>query len=166
MIPSTAVIAEYGEQISAFLRRATSKTEGHADLLAYSASLLADLPSLAFICKESPAYAGVAFYGRFKATKLALIKKQAKDNVKGEAALAAIRGGKALQVAAQAKAAWDYLLKEDPESLWAAIYLNLCVAPVSVRVAKARSENGDGESDDESGGDDDSDNDDEDDDDN
>lgn len=106
---------------------------------------MADLPSLAFICKESPAYAGVAFYGRFKATKLALIKKQAKDNMKGAVALAAIREGKALQVAAQAKAGWDFLLKEDPESLWAAIYLNLCVPQVSVRVAKVKSENEDGE---------------------
>jgi hypothetical protein len=43
-------------------------------------------------------------------------------------------------VAASAKAGWDLLLKEDPDALWAAIYMNLCLAPVNVRVAKPTSQ--------------------------
>jgi hypothetical protein len=69
--------------------------------------------------------------------------------------LEAIRAGKALRVAASAKVGWDLLMKEDPNALWAAIYMNLCVAPVSVRVAKASAEDEDGDSDGEDRDDDD-----------
>ncbi len=96
--------------------------------------LLEHLHSLLPAIKESTAYAGVAFYGRFQAVNLKLIKKLAANNVGGVEALDAIRGGKALRVAASAKAGWDLLMKEDPNALWAAIYMNLCLAPVSVRV--------------------------------
>lgn len=146
MIPSTAAIAEYGEQVSSFLRRASSKAEGTAALNAHSSTLLEHLPALLPTIKESSAYAGVAFYGRFQAVNLKLIKKLAADNVAAVAALEAIRAGKALRVAASAKAGWDLLMKEDPNALWAAIYMNLCLAPVSVRVSKASAEDEDGDS--------------------
>ncbi|HEX8312617.1 MAG TPA: hypothetical protein VF614_14945 [Chthoniobacteraceae bacterium] len=143
MIPTNAAIAEYEEQVSSFLRRASSKAEGLAALTAHSATLLEHLPALLPTIKESSAYAGVAFYGRFKAVNLSLIKKQAADNVTAVAALDAIRAGKALRVAASAKVGWDLLMKEDPKALWESIYLNLCLAPVSVRVAKSTGEDGD-----------------------
>jgi hypothetical protein len=149
LIPSNAAIAEYEEQVSSFLRRAGSKAEGIAALNTHASSLLEHLPALLPAIKESAAYAGVAFYGRFKAVNLALIKKQAASNATPVAALDAIRAGKALRVAASAKVGWDLLMKEDPNALWAAIYMNLCLSPVSVRVAKASAEDGeDGEVDD------------------
>lgn len=137
MTPSPAAIAEYGEQVASFLRRAGSKTENVAALNLHAGSLLAELAALLPAIKESSAYAGLAFYGRFQAVNLRLIKKLAATNVASAAALHAIREAKALRVAASAKAGWDLLLKEDPNALWAAIYLNLCTAPVSVRVAKS-----------------------------
>ncbi|RYD65742.1 MAG: hypothetical protein EOP84_31675 [Verrucomicrobiaceae bacterium] len=155
MIPSNAAIAEYGEQVSSFLRRASSKAEGTAALNAHSSTLLEHLSALLPTIKESSAYAGVAFYGRFQAVNLRLIKKLASDNVPSVKALEAIRTGKALRVAASAKVGWDLLLKEDPNALWAAIYLNLCLAPVSVRVAKVKAEIEDGETDNEETEDDD-----------
>lgn len=145
MVPSTAAIAEYGEQVASFLRRASSKAEGTAALNLHASSLLEHLPALLPAIKESPAYAGVAFYGRFKAVNLPLIKKLATNNVGSVAALEAIRAGKALRVAASAKVGWDLLMKEDPNALWAAIYLNLCLSPISVRVSKATSEDEDGD---------------------
>ncbi|MDB6153204.1 MAG: hypothetical protein JWL90_1657 [Chthoniobacteraceae bacterium] len=138
MIPSNAAIAEYEEQVTSFLRRASSKAEGVAALNQHSNALLKDLRALLPAIKESPAYAGVAFYGRFQAVNLSLIKKLAADNVAAVAALEAIRTGKALRVAASAKVGWDLLFKENPGALWAAIYLNLCVKAASVRVAAVR----------------------------
>jgi len=152
LIPSTAAIAEFGEQVSAFLRRAGSKAEGMAALNQHATTLLEHLPSLLPTIKESSAYAGVAFHGRFQAVNLPLIKKLAADNVPTGKALDAIRAGKALRVAASAKAGWDLLMKEDPNALWAAIYLNLCISPVSVRVSKAKAVDEAGESDDEDEG--------------
>jgi hypothetical protein len=95
LIPSNAAIAEYEEQVSSFLRRAGSKAEGIAALNMHASSLLEHLPALLPAIKESSAYAGVAFYGRFKAVNLALIKKQAASNASSVAALDAIRAGKA-----------------------------------------------------------------------
>lgn len=103
----------------------------------------------------------MAFYGRFQAVNLKLIKKLAADNVAAVAALEAIRAGKALRVAASAKAGWDLLMKEDPNALWAAIYMNLCLAPVSVRVSNASAEDEEGDSEDEDRDDDDQEDDDE-----
>ena len=160
MIPSAAAIAEYGEQVSSFLRRASSKAEGTAALNSHSSTLLEHLPALLPTIKESSAYAGVAFYGRFKAVNLPLIKKLAANNVSAVDALEAIRAGKALRVAASAKVGWDLLMKEDPNALWAAIYLNLCLAPISVRVAKVSTDE-DGDGDNENDEDDDRDDDDE-----
>lgn len=161
MIPSTAAIAEYGEQVSSFLRRASSKAEGTAALNTHSSTLLEHLSALLPTIKESSAYAGMAFYGRFQAVNLTLIKKLAATNVPSVAALEAIRAGKALRVAASAKPGWDLLMKEDPNALWAAIYLNLCLKPVSVRVAKATSEDESGDGDDQNSDTDDQDDDDE-----
>jgi hypothetical protein len=138
LTPSPAAIAEYGEQVASFLRRAGSKTENVAALNLHAGSLLAELAALLPAIKESTAYAGIAFYGRFQAVNLRLIKKLAATNVASAAALDAIRAAKALRVAGSAKAGWDLLLKEDPNALWAAIYLNLCTVPVNVRVAKTQ----------------------------
>jgi hypothetical protein len=160
LIPSTAAIAEYGEQVSSFLRRAGSKAEGTAALNTHSSTLLEHLPALLPTIKESTAYAGIAFYGRFQAVNLTLIKKLAANNVSSVAALEAIRAGKALRVAAAAKSGWDLLLKEDPNALWAAIYLNLCLKPVSVRVAKVTAEDESRDGDDETSDTDDQDDDD------
>jgi hypothetical protein len=137
LTPSSSAIAEYGEQVSSFLRRANSKAEGVIALNQYSSSLLENLPSLLPAIRECSSYAGMAFYGRFQAVNLRLIKKLAAENVPSIHALESIRAGKALRVAASAKEGWDFLLKEDPTALWAAIYLNLCTSPVSVRVSKA-----------------------------
>lgn len=147
--------------MSSFLRRAISKAEGTAALNEHSSTLLEHLPALLPTIKESSAYAGVAFYGRFKAVNLPLIKKLAANNVSAVDALEAIRAGKALRVAASAKVGWDLLLKEDPNALWAAIYLNLCLAPISVRVAKVSTEDGDGDADNDNDEDDDREDDDE-----
>jgi hypothetical protein len=149
LIPSTAAIAEYGEQVSAFLRRSGSKAEGIAALNLHASSLLAELGQLLPAIKESSAYAGIAFYGRFQAINLPLIKKLAVSNCPSLDILDAIRAGKALRVAASAKAGWDLLLKEDPNALWAAIYLNLCLQPISVRVSKVSPEAEDGVTDEE-----------------
>lgn len=108
-----------------------------AALQLHAGSLLTDLAALLPTIKEFPAYAGMAFYGRFQAVNLPLIKKLAASEMAALAALEAIRAAKALRVAASAKAGWDLLLKEDPDALWTAIYLNLCTTPVNVRVAKA-----------------------------
>jgi len=148
LIPSTAAIAEYGEQVSAFLRRSGSKAEGIAALNLHASTLLAELSHLLPAIKESSAYAGIAFYGRFQAVNLPLIKKLAASNESSVATLDAIRAHKALRVAASAKAGWDLLLQEDPNALWAAIYLNLCLQPISVRVAKVTSEEHDEPADD------------------
>jgi hypothetical protein len=137
LTPSSSAIAEYGEQVSSFLRRASSKAEGVTALNQHASSLLENLPSLLPAIRECSSYAGMAFYGRFQAVNLRLIKKLATDNVASVQALESIRASKALRVAASAKVGWDFLLKEDPNALWAAIYLNLCTSPVSVRVSKA-----------------------------
>jgi hypothetical protein len=142
MIPSSAAIAEYEEQVTSFLRRASSKAEGIAALNQHSSALLKDLRALLPVIEESPAYAGVAFYGRFQAVNLSLIKKLATANVAAVTALEEIRAAKALRVAASAKLGWDILFKENPGALWAAIYLNLCVKTASVRVAAVRDEDG------------------------
>ncbi len=122
--------------MASFLRRAGSKTENVAALNLHASSLLAELAALLPAIKESSAYAGLAFYGRFQAVNLRLIKHLAATNVASAAALEAIREAKALRISASAKDGWDLLLKKDPNALWAAIYLNLCIAPVSVRVSK------------------------------
>ena len=45
LTPSSSAVAEYGEQVSSFLRRASSKAEGVAALNSYSSSLLENLPA-------------------------------------------------------------------------------------------------------------------------
>jgi hypothetical protein len=137
LTPSSSAIADYGEQVSSFLRRASSKAEGVTALNLHSSSLLENLPALLPAIQECSSYAGMAFYGRFQAVNLRLIKRLATDNVSSERALESIRAGKALRVAASAKMGWDFLLKADPNALWAAIYLNLCTSPISVRVSNA-----------------------------
>lgn len=153
MTPSPAAIAEYGEQIASFLRRGGSKTENLAALQQHANSLFNELKSLLPALKDSPEYAGVAFYGRFQAVNLRLIKKLSAPDVSAVDALAAVREAKALRVAASAKAGWDLLMQNDPDALWTAIYLNLCTAPVNVRVAKAAASDEEGEAHDEDGDD-------------
>lgn len=146
MILASNDIAEYEEQVDSFLRRAKSKAEGEAALAAHSALLLSALPDLLSTMRESPAYAGIAFYGRLKAVDLPLIKRLAAQNVKPEVALAQIRAAKALQVSAAAKKGWDFLLGSDVEALWNAIQLTLC-RPKPVKAVKIPhpDENSDGD---------------------
>lgn len=135
MILEPTAIAEYQEQVASFFRRAKSKAEGEAALLVHGAQLLDILPDLLSTLRDSPAYAGIAFYGRFKALDLKLIKRLATTKTDPAAALAQIRAAKALQVSAVAKKGWDFLLSSDVESLWNAIQLNLCL-PKAAKVEK------------------------------
>ena len=146
MILASAAIAEYEEQVASFFRRAKSKAEGEAALAAHSALLMAALPDLLSTIRESPAYAGIAFYGRLKAVDLPLIKRLVANNATAESAITQIRAAKALQVAASAKKGWDFLLGSDMEALWSAIHLNLC-RPIPVKVEKMPhpDENSDGD---------------------
>jgi hypothetical protein len=135
MILAPSDIAEYEEQIASFFRRTKSKAEGEAALSVHGALLLGALPDLLSTIRDSPAYAGVAFYGRFKAVDLKLIKKLALAKTAGAPALSQIRAAKALQVSAAAKRGWDFLLGTDVDALWNAIQLNLC-RPTVVKAEK------------------------------
>jgi hypothetical protein len=64
---------------------------------------MAALPELLSTIRESPAYAGIAFYGRLKAVDLPLIKRLVANNATAESAITQIRAAKALQVSASAK---------------------------------------------------------------
>ena len=143
---ASAAIAEYEEQVASFFRRTKSKAEGEAALAAHSALLMAALPDLLSTIRESPAYAGIAFYGRLKAVDLPLIKRLVANNVAAESAITQIRAAKALQVSASAKKGWDFLLGSDVEALWSAIHLNLCrPKPVKVDRIPHPDENSDGD---------------------
>jgi hypothetical protein len=146
MILASTVIAEYEEQVASFFRRAKSKAEGEAALAAHSALLMAALPELLSTIRESPAYAGVAFYGRLKAVDLPLIKRLVANNATAESAITQIRAAKALQVSASAKKGWDFLLGCDVEALWSAIHLTLCrPKPVKAEKMPHPDENSDGD---------------------
>jgi hypothetical protein len=126
MILTNNAIEEFEEQVASFFRRASSKSEGEAALQAHASQLQDALPNLLSTIKESPAYAGMAFYGRFQATNIKLIKKLNLEGVASAKAIDAIRTAKALKVSASAKKGWDYLIKTDLDALWSAIRLNLC----------------------------------------
>lgn len=123
---SIDAVSEYEEQVAAFLRRASSKAEGEAALGEHSTSLLAQIKDLLPTMQACPAYAGLAFYGRFQASNLKLIRRLATASADSSVAIESIRTAKALRVSAAAKAGWDFLLSNDPDSLWNAIRLNLC----------------------------------------
>ena len=147
MILTTHAIAEYEEQVASFFRRASSKAEGEAALTEHGGQLLDVLPDLLETMKECPAYAGMAFYGRFKAVNLPLIKRLNADGIASASAIEKIRAAKALQVSASAKKGWDFLLGADLDALWSAIRLNLC-RPPAVKGPKAVAANKDEHDDD------------------
>jgi hypothetical protein len=148
MIPTSSAVSDYEDQIAAFFQRAKNKAEGEAELTKHAGMLLAALPDLLPTLKECPAYAGVAFYGRFQAVNGKLIERLAADGVTSKVALDSIRTAKALRVAASAKAGWDFLLGADTDALWSAILLNL---RRKTRVVAEAAAAADDESDDEDG---------------
>lgn len=119
---------DFNEQVASFFRSAPTHAEGERLLGAHCNELLQQMPELACILNDYPAYGGLAFYGKMQFADARLISRLAAAGTSAGEAIDAIRAGKALRIAASAKGAWDLLLQSNPQALWTAIQLNLNVS--------------------------------------
>ncbi|HWL51374.1 MAG TPA: hypothetical protein VNQ90_03010 [Chthoniobacteraceae bacterium] len=122
-------LSDFDEQIAAFYQRAPSRAEAEKELAAHCSDLLGQLPQMAEILNDYPAYAAMAFHGKLQIVDRPLIVRLSHACTPAQTAIDAIRAHKALRVAASAKSGWDFLLEHNLPALWRAIQLHALAKP-------------------------------------
>ncbi len=140
--------SDFDDQIAAFFQRAPSRAEAEKELAAHCNDLLEQLPQMAEILNDYPAYVGMAFYGKLQIVDRPLITRLSRACTPAQTAIDAVRAHKALRVAASAKTGWDFLMERNLDALWGAIQLNALARPTDAK-RKPRDEEDDDEDEDE-----------------